>query len=179
MTPTAARGAAWTLRCDGGSRGNPGPGAYGFVLCDPAGVEIEARGEYLGVCTNNVAEYRSLIAGLAAAAEHGVRDLVVRMDSQLVVRQMLGQYRVKHESMKPLFAEARAAGRRSAASATNPCRGTTTVTRTGWSTRRSIGRSGDLRVPQVIARCAPTLPLTRRPRPHREESPNSTGQDAG
>src|SRR2546423_1504483 len=109
MTPIAATGTAWTLRCDGGSRGNPGPGAYGFVLCDPAGHEIEAHGEFLGVCTNNVAEYRSLIAGLASAAEHGVRDLVVRMDSQLVVRQMLGQYRVRHDTLKPLHAEARSA----------------------------------------------------------------------
>ena len=107
MTPTS-RG-AWTLRCDGGSRGNPGPGALGYVLCDSSGREIEARGEYLGVCTNNVAEYRSLIAGLDAAARHGVRTLVVRMDSELVVRQMLGQYKVKNEGLKPLHAEARSA----------------------------------------------------------------------
>ena len=107
MTPTS--GQVWTLRCDGGSRGNPGPGALGYVLSDPAGREVEARGEYLGVCTNNVAEYRSLLAGLAAAARHGVRTLVVRMDSELVVRQMMGQYKVKNEGLKPLHAEARAA----------------------------------------------------------------------
>ncbi len=101
--------AAWTLRCDGGSRGNPGPGALGYVLCEPSGREVEARGEFLGVCTNNVAEYRSLIAGLAAAARHQVPGLVVRMDSELVVRQMLGQYKVKHAGLKPLYAEARAA----------------------------------------------------------------------
>ena len=99
----------WTLRCDGGSRGNPGPGACAFVLSDPGGAEIEARGEYLGVCTNNVAEYRSLILGLAAAAGHGVRSLKVYMDSELVVRQMLGQYKVKNEGLKPLHAEARQA----------------------------------------------------------------------
>jgi ribonuclease HI len=99
----------WTLRCDGGSRGNPGPGAIGYVLTDETGREVEAKGEYLGVCTNNVAEYRSLIAGLAAAARHGVRTLIVRMDSELVVRQMLGQYKVKNEGLKPLHAEARAA----------------------------------------------------------------------
>jgi ribonuclease HI len=102
-------GIAWTLRCDGGSRGNPGPGALGYVLCDETGREVEAKGEYLGVCTNNVAEYRSLIAGLAAAARHGVRTLQVQMDSELVVRQMLGQYKVKNEGLKPLHAEARAA----------------------------------------------------------------------
>jgi len=107
MTPTPS--AAWTLRCDGGSRGNPGPGALGYVLCDPHGREIEARGEFLGVCTNNVAEYRSLIAGLDAAARHGARTVVVRMDSELVVRQMLGQYKVKNEGLKPLYAEARTA----------------------------------------------------------------------
>ncbi len=107
MAPTSK--AVWTLRCDGGSRGNPGPGALGYVLCDAAGREVEARGEFLGVCTNNVAEYRSLLAGLAAAARHGVRTLVVHMDSELVVRQMLGQYKVKNEGLKPLHAEARKA----------------------------------------------------------------------
>ena len=99
----------WTLRCDGGSRGNPGPGALGFVLCDAGGREVEAHGEFLGVCTNNVAEYRSLIAGLGAAARQGARTLVVRMDSELVVRQMLGQYKVKNEGLKVLHAEARRA----------------------------------------------------------------------
>lgn len=107
MTPTAQT--RWVLRCDGGSRGNPGPGALGYVLSDGAGHEVEARGEYLGVCTNNVAEYRSLIAGLTAATRHGVTSLVVRMDSELVVRQMLGQYKVKNEGLKPLHAEARQA----------------------------------------------------------------------
>ncbi|MCE9626927.1 MAG: ribonuclease HI family protein [Candidatus Eisenbacteria bacterium] len=99
----------YTLRCDGGSRGNPGPGAVGYVLCDASGAEVEAKGIFLGVCTNNVAEYRSLIEGLGAAARHGVRELVVRMDSELVVRQMLGQYKVKNEGLKPLHAEAKQA----------------------------------------------------------------------
>ena len=100
---------AWTLRADGGSRGNPGPGALGFVLCDATGAEVEARGEFLGTCTNNVAEYRALIAGLEAASHHGVHQLVVLMDSELVVRQMLGTYKVKNEGLKPLHAEARKA----------------------------------------------------------------------
>ena len=103
---------AWRLRCDGGSRGNPGPGAYGFVLADPADLEIEARGEYLGSVTNNVAEYRSLIAGLEAAAARGIETLEVSMDSELVVRQMTGQYRVKNEGLKPLHAAAKAASAR-------------------------------------------------------------------
>ena len=102
-------GDAWTLRADGGSRGNPGPGALGYVLCDASGAEVEARGEFLGTCTNNVAEYRALLAGLESASRHGVRSLVVRMDSELVVRQMLGQYKVKNEGLKPLHAAARTA----------------------------------------------------------------------
>lgn len=99
----------WTLRCDGGSRGNPGPAAYGFVLTDPQGAEIEARGEYIGTATNNVAEYRALIAGLGAALQHGASPLSVVMDSELVIRQMTGQYRVKNEGLKPLHQEARTA----------------------------------------------------------------------
>ena len=100
------------LRCDGGARGNPGPGALGYALIDPRGREIDARGEMLGVVTNNVAEYRALIAGLEAAVHHGADPLTVCMDSELVVRQMTGEYRVKHAGLKPLHAEAaRAAGR--------------------------------------------------------------------
>ena len=102
----------WHLRCDGGARGNPGPGAFGFVLIDPHGAEIEARGEYLGPVTNNVAEYRGLIAGLEAASKHGVRALEVNLDSELVVRQMTGQYRVKNGGLKPLHQAACAAAER-------------------------------------------------------------------
>ncbi len=97
----------WTLTCDGGSRGNPGPGAMAYVLSDPRGREREARGEFLGTVTNNVAEYRALIAGLEAAARHGARSLRVVMDSELVIRQMTGEYRVKNAGLKPLSAQAR------------------------------------------------------------------------
>jgi len=99
----------WTLRCDGGARGNPGPAAIGFLLMDPAGEVVESRADYLGPATNNVAEYRALIAGLEAAARHGATPLRVCMDSELVVRQMTGEYRVKHEGLKPLHAAAREA----------------------------------------------------------------------
>ena len=75
-------------------------------MYDPAGAEIEARGIYLGTVTNNVAEYRALIAGLEAAHRHHVERLRVCMDSELVVRQMTGEYRVKHAGLKPLYAEA-------------------------------------------------------------------------
>ena len=108
-TPTPS---SWTLRCDGGSRGNPGPGAGAFVLYDPAGQEVEARGEYLGRVTNNVAEYRGLILGLEAAGRHGADPLTVRMDSELVIRQMTGEYRVKNEGLKPLNEAAKTAARK-------------------------------------------------------------------
>src|SRR5690242_14738545 len=98
--------ASWILRCDGGSRGNPGPAAFGFVLTDPQGREVVARGEYIGTATNNVAEYGGLIAGLNAAVEHTASPLLVVMDSELVIRQMTGQYKVKHEGLKPLHREA-------------------------------------------------------------------------
>ncbi len=98
---------AWIVRCDGGSRGNPGPGAAAYALFDPAGTEVEARGEYLGSVTNNVAEYRGLVHGLQAAARHGATRLTVFMDSELVVRQMTGEYKVKHAGLKPLHEEAR------------------------------------------------------------------------
>ena len=105
----------WTLRCDGGARGNPGPGALAYALYDPAGVEVEARGAYLGAVTNNIAEYRALIAGLEAAKRRGVERLRVCLDSELVVRQMTGEYRVKHAGLKPLHVEADAARRQVAA----------------------------------------------------------------
>ena len=103
------RSNVWTLRCDGGARGNPGPGAYAYVLIDPRGQELESRGEYLGPVTNNVAEYRALIAGLGAAARHGASNVRVCMDSELVVRQMTGEYKVKNAGLKPLHAEAASA----------------------------------------------------------------------
>ena len=105
MSPVSQ--ATWTLRCDGGSRGNPGPGALGYVLVDPRGREVDARGEALGVVTNNVAEYRALIAGLESAVHHRANPLTVCMDSELVVRQMTGEYRVKHSGLKPLHVEAK------------------------------------------------------------------------
>jgi ribonuclease HI len=100
---------AWTLRCDGGARGNPGPAAYGYVVADPKGTEVEAKGQYLGPATNNVAEYRGLIAGLEAAARYGAKRLRVYLDSELVVRQMTGQYRVKNAGLKPLHQQAQRA----------------------------------------------------------------------
>ena len=107
-----ARGKAWTLQCDGGARGNPGPAAAGYLLLDPLGRTVESHADYIGSATNNVAEYRALIAGLEAAARHGAQPLVVRMDSELVVRQMTGEYRVKRAGLKPLHAAAQGAAAR-------------------------------------------------------------------
>ncbi|NKY88552.1 bifunctional RNase H/acid phosphatase [Nocardia veterana] len=96
------------VEADGGSRGNPGPAGYGAVIWDADHATILAeRREYLGVTTNNVAEYRGLIAGLAAAAELGARIVEVRMDSKLVVEQMSGRWKVKHAAMIPLAERAR------------------------------------------------------------------------
>ncbi|MET9214561.1 MULTISPECIES: bifunctional RNase H/acid phosphatase [unclassified Nocardia] len=96
------------VEADGGSRGNPGPAGYGAVVFAADHVRVLAeRKEYVGVTTNNVAEYRGLIAGLAAAAELGARVVAVRMDSKLVVEQMSGRWKVKHPSMIPLAEQAR------------------------------------------------------------------------
>jgi ribonuclease HI len=91
------------LYADGASRRNPGPAATGFVLLDPGGTEIAAHGEAIGTATNNVAEYTALLQGLDAALALGIRRLRVRMDSELVVRQILGVYKVKHPALRPLF----------------------------------------------------------------------------
>ncbi|WP_442792358.1 bifunctional RNase H/acid phosphatase [Amycolatopsis sp. NBC_01307] len=96
------------IEADGGSRGNPGPAGYGAVVKDAATDEVLAeRKEGLGVVTNNVAEYRGLIAGLAAAAELGASTVDVRMDSKLVVEQMSGRWKIKHPDMQPLAAQAK------------------------------------------------------------------------
>ena len=94
------------LFTDGGSRGNPGPAAYGYVLEDEIGTVLDARGQAIGVATNNVAEYSGLVAGLSKAVELGFLELEVVSDSELIVRQMTGDYRVKNAGLKPLFEKA-------------------------------------------------------------------------
>ena len=94
------------LSTDGGARGNPGPAAYGYVLETDDGTVLDARGEKIGVATNNVAEYRALIAGLEAALAHGVTALEVVSDSELLVKQMRGEYKVKNRALQELFLEA-------------------------------------------------------------------------
>jgi ribonuclease HI len=94
------------LFTDGGSRGNPGPAAYGYVLESENGHVLDARGEAIGVATNNVAEYRALLAGLEAALERGVTELEVVSDSELLVKQMRGEYKVKNAALRELVAQA-------------------------------------------------------------------------
>jgi probable phosphoglycerate mutase len=97
------------VEADGGSRGNPGPAGYGAVVRDAAtGAVLAERKASLGITTNNVAEYQGLIAGLAAAREVGADTVTVRMDSQLVVEQLAGRWRVKHPLLRTLAAQAKA-----------------------------------------------------------------------
>lgn len=95
-----------TLFADGGSRGNPGPAASGAVLVAPDGSILREVGRFLGVATNNVAEWNALLSGLEAARELGLQSLAVRMDSELVVKQLRGEYRVKHPDLQPLHRRA-------------------------------------------------------------------------
>jgi probable phosphoglycerate mutase len=100
------------LSTDGGARGNPGPAAFGYVLEAEDGTVLAAHGEQIGVATNNVAEYRALIAGLEKALELGLDDVEVVSDSELLVKQMTGEYRVKNEALKELSLEAARLARR-------------------------------------------------------------------
>ncbi len=97
-----------TLFADGGARGNPGPAASGAVLVGVSGEVMAEIGRYLGTATNNVAEWTALCIGLEGALERGIRRLAVRLDSELVVKQMCGEYRVKHVDLQPLYRRARA-----------------------------------------------------------------------
>lgn len=91
---------------DGGSRGNPGPAAWGIAVLDEQGGRVEGHAGHIGRATNNVAEYRALIEALALAVERQAGDVEIFADSELVVRQIQGRYRVKNESLKTLYAEA-------------------------------------------------------------------------
>jgi ribonuclease HI len=94
------------LSTDGGARGNPGPAAYGYVLETEDGTVLAAHGEAIGTATNNVAEYRALIAGLDKALELHVDEVEVVSDSELLVKQMRGEYKVKNEALRELSTEA-------------------------------------------------------------------------
>jgi ribonuclease HI len=100
------------LFTDGGARGNPGPAAYGYVLEAEDGTVLAAHGEAIGVATNNVAEYRGLVEGLRKAGELGVAEVEVVSDSELMVKQMRGEYRVKNDTLQDLNLEATRLARR-------------------------------------------------------------------
>jgi ribonuclease HI len=106
MSPTSPEGASLpyaVLQADGASWGNPGEAGCAYVLRDRRGKELAAEGRYLGRATNNVAEYQGLIAGLRKAKDLGIAELVVRLDSELIVSQLTGVYRVRAEHLKSLF----------------------------------------------------------------------------
>ncbi len=95
-----------TINFDGGSRGNPGPAGIGVVLSAEDGTPLVTLGKYIGIATNNVAEYMALITGLREAARFGASKIRVRGDSELVIKQMRGEYRVKNPALKQLFDQA-------------------------------------------------------------------------
>jgi ribonuclease HI len=97
------------VNVDGGARGNPGPAAIGVVVQDAGGKALEERGEQIGRATNNVAEYRALLFGIERAAELGASELELVGDSELIVRQVKGEYKVKDATLRKLHAEVRRA----------------------------------------------------------------------
>ena len=96
-------GRTWIVFADGASRGNPGPAAIGAAVYDDTGRLVEEVSEMLGVATNNVAEYRAAIAGLEAARKRGAGAVELRMDSELIVRQLEGSYKVRNANLQPLW----------------------------------------------------------------------------
>ena len=107
LFPTLEAEGWHVAHCDGGSRGNPGPAGYGAVIEDPQGRVVARLSEYLGRQTNNHAEYQGLLAVLAWALEHGVKRLRVVSDSELMVNQMKGRYKVASPVLRPLWEEAK------------------------------------------------------------------------
>src|SRR6185436_19900318 len=97
-----------TLEFDGGSRGNPGPAGIGVVVRAADRTPVVTLGRYIGKATNNVAEYKALITAMQEAKKLGAKSIIIRGDSELIIRQMNGQYKVKHPDMKVLFDEAQA-----------------------------------------------------------------------
>jgi len=106
--PQSRPGSAIVAYIDGGARGNPGPAGYGVRIEDESGQQIVEFNGFLGTATNNVAEYRGLVAALEYAQKHGHRLVRIKSDSELLVKQMRGEYRVKNAGLQPLFQQARA-----------------------------------------------------------------------
>jgi ribonuclease HI len=121
------------VNADGGARGNPGPAAIGVVVSDPEGNVIDELSEPIGVATNNVAEYRAMLRGIEWARSLGADELELVGDSELVARQLTGEYKVKHPAMKPLHEQALAALRAFA----------------GWSIR-TVPRAQNARADELV-----------------------------
>jgi ribonuclease HI len=121
------------VNVDGGARGNPGPAAIGVVVSDPEGNVIDELSEPIGVATNNVAEYRAMLRGIEWARSLGADELELVGDSELVARQLTGEYKVKHPAMKPLHEQALAALRAFA----------------GWSIR-TVPRAQNARADELV-----------------------------
>ena len=108
VAPTPAKNPGWvTAHCDGGARGNPGPSGYGAVLTGPSGEPLAELSEFLGIRTNNYAEYSGLLAVLEYALDHNLPRIRVVSDSELMVKQIQGKYRVNSPDLKPLWQEAK------------------------------------------------------------------------
>lgn len=144
------------VEADGGSRGNPGPAGYGALVRDADTGELLAeRSEAIGRATNNVAEYRGLIAGLTAAAQFAAESIVVRMDSKLVVEQMSGRWRIKHPDMRPLALQAQRLVR------------DLPPTTFSWIPRESNKHADRLANEAMDGRVAEPTPAARQPDPRR------------
>ena len=139
------------LFTDGGARGNPGPAAFAYVLQDEHGEVLAANGEAIGVATNNVAEYSALIAGLEKAGELGVTELEVVSDSELMVKQMRGEYKVKNEALRELSLRAGQLAR---------VIGSVSYT----AVRREHNKLADQLVNEALDACRLSGPRTPRPR---------------
>ncbi len=107
LTPAKSPANWFTAHCDGGARGNPGPSGYGAVIVDPQGQTVARLSQFLGLQTNNYAEYSGLLAVLDWAIANGAKSLRVISDSELMVKQMKGQYKVKSPGLRPLWEEAK------------------------------------------------------------------------
>jgi ribonuclease HI len=106
-TPPPARESEGVLWTDGAARGNPGPAGIGAILKSKSGEVLYSGSEYLGHTTNNVAEYKAVLLGLEGALAQGIKKVEVRADSELLIKQLRGEYRVKSAGLKPLYDEAR------------------------------------------------------------------------
>ena len=155
----------YVLLFDGASRGNPGPAACGFVVYKDDEL-VEARGEFLGSTTNNVAEYKGLIRGLEFLVRRGVKEVTIYADSELVVKQIKGEYKVKSPHLKPLHSYAQKLLKNFEK---------VSILHHPRSSNREADRVANLALDRALKSAGQPLAGSRL----LEESPGSTGQDAG